>query len=265
MFDSNSYSLDNLAPVVGEVARAAGHAILEVYERADTVQVIAKADNSPVTEADFASNTVICAALAELEPFMPIISEENKAIPFEERSKYPAFWLVDPLDGTKEFLKRNGEFTVNIALVRGNTPVLGVVYAPVTDDLYVGYEQTAYVEKGGEKTKIQVPAFSLRDSRLTVVCSRSHLNEATRQYLASLNEPTTLSVGSSLKFLMVANGRAHIYPRLGPTSEWDTAAAQAVVEAAGGQVLEAETGTPLRYNKEELLNPYFIVYGQVRD
>lgn len=255
-----------LAEAVSAIAQKAGHAILEVYNKsADELAVNHKVDNSPVTEADYAANAIICSDLEKLDPQFPIVSEENKAIPFEERSAYDYYWLVDPLDGTKEFLKRNGEFTVNIALIRKDTPVFGVVYAPVPHELYVGYGDTAYVSKDGQKRQIGVSTFSSSDTGLTVVCSRTHINEATRAFMENLNNPETISVGSSLKFLMIASGRAHIYPRMSPTSEWDTAAAQAIVEAAGGSVLQYPSMKPVRYNKEILINPSFIVYGDRRD
>lgn len=256
-------SPDQLVQPVSEIARRAGQAILEVYARsADSIQIDQKADNSPVTEADHAANTIICERLAQLKPLFPILSEENKAIPFEERRQFEAYWLVDPLDGTKEFLKRNGEFTVNIALVQGTSPILGVLYAPVRDELYAGFGQTAYVERTpNQRERIQVADFFQSDHGLSVVCSRSHINESTRSYLDTLNNPETVSIGSSLKFMMVARGKAHLYPRLSPTSEWDTAAAQAIVEAAGGKVIQYDSGEPLRYNKKILINPSFIVYG----
>lgn len=258
--------LDRLAAEVAGIARRAGKAILEIYHQPDAEWgVEKKSDSSPLTRADLAANAVICEDLEALQPALPIVSEENRTVPYEQRREYEYYWLVDPLDGTKDFIKRNGEFTVNIALIHRHRPIMGVVYAPEPAELFVGYEKTAFRQKGGQREAIEADAFSLKDPGLTIVCSRNHLNEATRNYMAQFDAPQTISVGSSLKFLMVAAGRAQLYPRLGPTSEWDTAAAQAVVEAAGGRVLQLETGEPLRYNKENLLNPHFIVYGRLQD
>lgn len=246
------------------IARAAGAAILEIYHNEADFNVELKSDDSPLTKADRAANTVICKGLESLSEVFPILSEENKTIPYEERKSYPYYWLVDPLDGTKEFIKRNGEFTVNIALVHQQEPVLGVVYAPVLDEMYWAVKgEGAWLERDGKTRKLEANAFRMSDPGLKVVCSRSHLNEGTQAFIDALNTPEKVSRGSSLKFLLMAKGEAHVYPRLGPTMEWDTGAAQIVLEEAGGQVIDEETGKPLRYNKENLLNPYFIAYGQV--
>lgn len=246
------------------IARDAGAAILEIYANEADFNVEKKSDDSPLTRADRAANTVICDRLAKLPQVFPIISEENKAIPYEERKDFELFWLVDPLDGTKEFIKRNGEFTVNIALVDGQQPVFGVVYAPVLDEVYWAVKgQGAWMLKGDEKTTLHALPFQLSDPGLKVVCSRSHLNEGTQAFIDALDAPEKVSRGSSLKFLLMAKGDAHVYPRLGPTMEWDTGAAQIVLEEAGGSVIDEETKEPLRYNKENLLNPYFIAYGNL--
>lgn len=252
-------NLGELVEPAVALAKTAGDAIMEVY--ATDFDVQAKDDNSPLTQADMASHRVIDAGLRELTPDMPIISEESGLPSFEERSQWPTYWLVDPLDGTKEFVNRNGEFTVNIALIDGKRPVLGVVHVPVTGKTYTGCEGigAAVRESGGGSRSIVVAAESAQPVR--VVGSRSHRGESLDAYLQRLGEVEMLPMGSSLKFCVVAEGAADIYPRLGPTSEWDTAAAQAVVEQAGGAVLELD-GQPLAYNaKEDILNPHFLVRG----
>ncbi|HRQ88466.1 MAG TPA: 3'(2'),5'-bisphosphate nucleotidase CysQ [Bacteroidia bacterium] len=248
---------------VKRIARAAGAAILEVYGTEFAVDV--KSDDSPLTDADRRSNAVILAGLAEMAPDVPVISEETQALPYEQRRSWEQFWLVDPLDGTKEFVKRNGEFTVNIALVRGTVPVAGVVYQPVGDHLYWAVEgQGAWKSSGGASAvRLQSsPHYSELDE-VVVVASRSHLTEEVREFVASLEgegkRVEFRSAGSSLKLCLVAEGVADVYPRLGPTMEWDTAAAHAVALEAGRRVVEHGTGEALRYNKENLLNPYFIV------
>lgn len=253
-----------LAKEVVKIARQAGSAIMAIYGKED-FGVELKQDESPLTLADKASNDIICGALEKLPVRYPIVSEENKELPYEERQTFEYNWLVDPLDGTKEFIKRNGEFTVNIALIHSGAPILGVVYVPCFDETYWAVAgQGAYWEHNGETRPLQAASFSLSGPGLNVVCSRSHLNEATQAFIDKLNAPERVAKGSSLKFLILARGEAHVYPRLGPTMEWDTAAAQAVLEEAGGRVIDEETKAPLRYNKENLRNPYFIAYGNVQ-
>lgn len=248
------------------IAREAGAAILDVYQESASVEVEQKEDLSPLTIADKKSNAIICEGLEGLIEQYPIVSEENKAIPYEKRKEFDRFWLVDPLDGTKEFIKRNGEFTVNIALVEQNRPVLGVVYAPILDELYWAVkEEGAFLEKNGDRTKLSAASFHLKEHGLRVVCSRSHLNKDTQEFVDQLNEPNLVPKGSSLKFLILAKGEAHAYPRLGPTMEWDTGAAQIILEEAGGIVLNNDTRKPLDYNKENLLNPYFLAYGNLQN
>lgn len=254
----------NISESVIAIARDAGAAILDIYANEADFNVEVKSDDSPLTKADRAANKVICDGLEQLSQVFPIISEENKAIPYEERKDFERFWLVDPLDGTKEFIKRNGEFTVNIALVEGQQPIFGVVYAPVLDEVYWAIKgQGAWMMKGTDKTTLEALSFKMTDPGLKVVCSRSHLNEGTQAFIDALDTPEKVSKGSSLKFLLMAKGDAHVYPRLGPTMEWDTGAAQIVLEEAGGSVIDEETKEPLRYNKENLLNPYFIAYGNL--
>ena len=254
--------MKQLAAKIVEIAKSAGDAILEIYQKEEDFGIEQKADTSPLTIADQRSNAVICAGLKQLQFKFPIVSEENKQIPYEERKDYPYYWLVDPLDGTKEFIKRNGEFTVNIALIHDQLPVLGVVYAPVLEEMYWAIkDEGAWLEKRGELTRLKGHPFSLQDKGLKVVCSRSHLNDATKAFVDQLKEPALVAQGSSLKFLVLAKGDAHLYPRLGPTMEWDTGAAQIILEEAGGSVIDEQTNKPLLYNKENLLNPYFIAYA----
>lgn len=232
---------------------------MEIYNGEITVEI--KDDKSPLTAADKASHAVIVAGLQELTPDIPVLSEEGKDIPYEVRRNWRRFWLVDPLDGTKEFIKRNGEFTVNIALIEGQESVLGVVYVPAQDKMFWGGRgQGAWCREGqGEAVAIQVRKAD-PEKGLTVVMSRSHPSPELEEYLKDIKVADALPVGSSLKLCAVAEGRADLYPRLGPTMEWDTAAGHAVVEGAGGTVKTPE-GMPLLYNKENLLNPFFIVEG----
>lgn len=249
-----------------EIARAAGAAIMDIYHNASDMEIQSKDDNSPLTKADKAANAIICDGLEKLSLQFPIISEENKAVPYELRKDYQQFWLVDPLDGTKEFIKRNGEFTVNIALVEDGRPVLGVVYAPDPQKMYYALKgHGAHYLHESEQRKLSANSFTMTDPDLGVVCSRSHLNDETQAFIDRLDNPEKVSKGSSLKFLILAEGGAHLYPRLAPTMEWDTGAAQIILEEAGGKVLRADDKNPLVYNKENLLNPYFIAYGNTSD
>jgi 3'(2'), 5'-bisphosphate nucleotidase len=243
------------------IARRAGAEAMAIYDGEHQVEF--KDDRSPLTAADRAAHAAIVAGLAALEPRLPILSEEGRAIPYAERRAWSRFWLVDPLDGTKEFIKRNGEFTVNIALIENGAPVLGVVYAPALDRLYCGaVGEGAFVCSGtGHRDPVRVRSADPA-AGLTVVMSRSHPSPELDDFLRDIKVADALPVGSSLKFCAVAEGQADLYPRLGPTMEWDTAAGQAVVEAAGGRVLALD-GSPLRYNKAELLNPHFIVRGRL--
>ena len=248
---------------VKELVQKAGAAIMKIYDNASNITTLKKDDDSPLTIADCTANELICAGLERLDNPYPIISEENKMIPYEERKGYSYCWLVDPLDGTKEFIKRNGEFTVNIALIHNREVVMGLVYAPSLDELYWAAKgEGAFQLKKKTRTRLEVATFSWKDQGLNVVCSRSHLNEATQNIVADLDAPNLVPRGSSLKFLTLAKGEAHIYPRLAPTMEWDTAAAQVIVEEAGGFVYDCITKKPLKYNKKNLLNPHFIAVGK---
>jgi 3'(2'), 5'-bisphosphate nucleotidase len=233
--------------------------IMNVYNSAD-FQVEAKGDHSPLTLADKKSHETIVQFLKATQ--LPILSEEGKNIPFEERKNWTRFWLVDPLDGTKEFIKRNGEFTVNIALIENNKPVLGVVAVPVTGHIFYGAkEYGAFLKQGNTMTTLESSStIDLNKTGIRVVASRSHLNEETAQFIQSLHQPVLVSKGSSLKFLMLAIGEADVYPRFAPTMEWDTAAAHAIVNQLGIKVLQQNSTEELGYNKENLLNPSFICY-----
>jgi 3'(2'), 5'-bisphosphate nucleotidase len=247
-----------LANVV-KLAQQAGDAILSVY--GEQFEVTHKTDQSPLTVADLRSHEIISKGLRALTPELPVLSEEAADISYEQRQKWTRYWLVDPLDGTKEFVSRNGEFTVNIALIEDHVPVLGVVHVPVTSTTYTGAVGIGAIKQvdaqAAEPLRVRSPA----DSPLRIVGSRSHRGDTLDQYLPKLAPYELVAVGSSLKFCLIAEGSADFYPRFGPTSEWDTAAAQAVVEAAGGLVVKTN-GERLRYNtKADLLNPHFLVYG----
>jgi 3'(2'), 5'-bisphosphate nucleotidase len=241
------------------IARGAGASIMEIYARDDHGTTL-KDDASPLTLADQASHHAIVAGLEQIEPRLPILSEESEAASPEERAGWNRFWLVDPLDGTKEFIERNGEFTVNIALIDAGRPVLGVVYAPVLDLLYVAAEgQGAFKSVGGSALE-RISVSDFRSDGLRVVASRSHAGELMPRFLALAGDPECVSKGSSLKLCLVADGSANLYPRFGPTMEWDVAAAHAIVVEAGGRVVDPD-GVPLHYNKADLHNPWFIVEG----
>jgi 3'(2'), 5'-bisphosphate nucleotidase len=252
-----------ITPVIN-IIKAASEAVLEVYNATEGIEVQNKSDNSPLTLADQRANDIIVKGLNGLEFKFPILSEENKAIPFKERSKFEYYWLVDPLDGTKEFIKRNGEFTVNIALIRKNQPVLGVVSVPVQNKIYWGIKgKGAYLLENGEERQLKANQFRMSDEALRVVTSRSHLNDATKKYVAQMNAPQFVPMGSSLKFLIIAEGKADVYPRYGLCMEWDTGAAHIILNEAGGKITQTDSSNTLIYNKESLLNPFFIAYGKV--
>ena len=243
------------------LAAEASERILEIYATAFGVST--KDDDSPLTAADLVAHHAISTGLRRLTPEIPILSEESAAVPFAERAQWRRYWLVDPLDGTKEFIKRNGEFTVNIALIEDHEPVLGVVRVPVSGLCYFASRGRGAFRQEPDQPPQPITVRPLcAGEPVRVVGSKTHGGEGLRAFVAALGEHHLVTIGSSLKFCQVAEGAADVYPRLGLTSEWDTAAAQAIVEAAGGQVVSAETGKPLRYNtRESLLNPYFVVYG----
>ena len=254
-----------MLPAVVALCKLAGAAILDIYHSGEVV-VSHKDDTSPLTAADLAAHKVLTAGLQALTPDLPVLSEESASVPWSERQEWSRYRLVDPLDGTKEFIKRNGEFTVNVALIDAGVPVLGVVYVPVLNWCYAGVlGQGASVEKDGHTTPIHVAPLPAHHPRLRVVASRSHGSEQVEEWLARIERDfpqlELLSMGSSLKICLVAEGKADIYPRLAPTCEWDTAAAQAVLEAAGGMLVDID-GNAYRYNrKPEMLNPHFFAVG----
>jgi 3''(2''),5''-bisphosphate nucleotidase, bacterial len=245
-------------PVI-ELAHEAGQRILKIYDT--DFDVTHKDDNSPLTKADLASHSTIVAGLNLLTPDIPILSEESADIPFTERSRWVLYWLIDPLDGTREFVKRNGEFTVNIALIHNGCPILGVVHVPVSGVSYYGCGGQGAFKRLPNALAQPIHVRKLTGGTVKVVGSRSHQGDSLNTFLTNLGDYELISMGSALKFCLIAEGRADIYPRLGLTSEWDTAAAQCVVEQAGGHVT-ATTMQPLRYNtKESLINPHFFVFG----
>tara|TARA_B110000003_G_scaffold42925_1_gene40349 strand:+ start:2138 stop:2947 length:810 start_codon:yes stop_codon:yes gene_type:complete len=248
---------NQLIKPLSEIASSAGEAILDIYN--SNFQVTTKNDQSPLTQADLSSHHIIVDGLKNITPNIPIISEENPLQSFDERKKWQEYWIIDPLDGTKEFVKKNGEFTVNIALIRNHKAVLGIVHVPVTQKTYIGCEgEGAQMFSPTQKPK-QISVSNKINQALRIVGSRSHRDESLDKFLAQIDKFEIKPVGSSLKFCLIAEGTADIYPRFGPTSEWDTAAAQAVVEQAGGLVLKVN-GDPLLYNtKENILNPNFVV------
>jgi len=261
-------------------ALAAGKAILEVYGSAE-MGVEKKADDSPLTLADQRAHEIIMADIGGFG--IPILSEEGRNIPYEERRHWPRMWIVDPLDGTKEFIKRNGEFTVNIALVEGGIPTMGVIYLPATDTLYFAdRELDAFImdnchpggigeKKPGKMDNLEslvenafrIPLERDKDRPFTIMGSRSHATPELEEYVETMRQNhgcvDFISAGSSLKICRVAEGRADLYPRLGPTMEWDTAAGQAIAVTSGARVVRHDDGKPLTYNKENLLNPWFVV------
>ena len=225
-------------------------------------EVRKKTDKSPLTNADLASHNVICTELARLTPEIPVLSEEAAQLPYSTRKSWDQYWLVDPLDGTREFIKHNGEFTVNIALVREGYPVLGVIYAPVKGLCYYATQNEGTYKQSNDTRDIRIRAKASKADSLVVAGSRSHGNQRQQEFIRKMgNQVETIAIGSSLKFCLVADGTADIYARFGPTSEWDTAAGQCIVEGAGGRV--TDTGfTRLRYNtRDSLINPAFLVFS----
>jgi 3'(2'), 5'-bisphosphate nucleotidase len=255
-------NLKELIEPLKRICTDAGEEIMQVYASFGPNEVEYKADNSPLTLADKKAHNIIVAGLKKLTPDIQIISEEHKNLEYAERRDLEFVWCVDPLDGTKEFVKKNGEFTVNIALIKNQRSILGVVGIPAQKRLAWAYQGGgAYLEDEQGIQKLQAPTFTDADHGLRIVASRSHLNEATKNFAAGFDGATFVSSGSSLKFLLIAECKADIYPRLAPTMEWDTAAAHCILEESGGQVLNDEDKLPLRYNKENLLNPHFIAFG----
>jgi 3'(2'), 5'-bisphosphate nucleotidase len=252
-------NLKDLLPELVTLSRAAGREILAVYN--SNFEVQHKADQSPLTQADLRAHTTLVNGLQALTPHIPILSEEASEIPYGERSRWSSHWLVDPLDGTREFVSRNGEFTVNVALIEQHRPVLGVVHVPTQDVTFSGLQQLGAFKQIAAASPIRIQTQRPATQPLRIVSSRSHAAERADEYQRILGPYTLVKVGSSLKFCIVAEGAADLYPRFGNTSEWDTAAGQAVLEAAGGIVVDLQ-GRSLRYNtRAELLNPHFIAFA----
>ncbi|MDO3382768.1 3'(2'),5'-bisphosphate nucleotidase CysQ [Gilvimarinus algae] len=244
---------------VVEVARQAGDRIMDIYQRDFAVEE--KADRSPLTEADLAAHQHIQQSLSALTPHIPILSEESGGIDWETRRHWSEYWLVDPLDGTKEFIKKNGEFTVNIALVKNGQPIWGVVLAPALGWAYFGGTAVggSVKQAAGVEQAISVAVLPKSKNGWCIIGSRSHQSDAFSAFISQFDQPEITAMGSSLKICLIAEGRAHLYPRLGPTCEWDTAAAHAVLNGAGGKIVSADDHRVLRYNAQEsLLNPFFI-------
>ncbi|NOZ52398.1 MAG: 3'(2'),5'-bisphosphate nucleotidase CysQ [Gammaproteobacteria bacterium] len=254
-----NYDVNNLVKHVIAIAVEASEKIMAVYSTEFTVAT--KEDDTPVTKADMLAHDVIMHGLRQLCPAFPVLSEESGKIPYHERANWETYWLVDPLDGTREFVNRNGEFTVNIALINQHKPVLGVIYTPVTHTCYYAGKNLGAFKLSADKTLTTLKTRKKSKDKTIVAGSRSHRGASLEEFLEKIGEYNILSLGSSLKSCLVAEGEVDIYPRLGPTSEWDTAAAQCIVEQAGGLLLDL-TMQPMRYNtKDSLLNPHFIVIG----
>ncbi len=246
-----------ILPEIINIAEDAGRSILRIYSLSD-FGIVMKINDSPLTLADTAAHEAIVRSLNRLTPDWPVLSEESKSVPYNIRKEWKTFWMVDPLDGTKEFIKRNGEFTVNIALIKGNVPVMGVVHAPVKQLTYFAEDrQGAFKSIAGAKAE-RIQTDKKPKGVLKVVISRDHIGGEMEAFLKTLEHYEAVHVGSSLKFCLVAEGQAHLYPRFWPCMEWDTAAAECVVREAGGSVKDL-SGNNLKYNKPDLLNPYFIV------
>ena len=240
------------------ISKEAGKEILSIYDKTD-LGVTYKDDRSPLTLADKASNNVIEESLKTLTPDIPILSEEGKNVDYSQRKKWDLFWLIDPLDGTKEFIKRNGEFTVNIALICKGEPILGVVYVPVLDTAWYGIINEGSYKSLKNESPIKINVIK-PDHTVKIVTSRSHANNPKLHiFLKDYPNHELIKMGSSIKICLVADGTAHMYPRLGPTMEWDTAAAHAVVKYAGGNIYDLNSNNQLMYNKSNLLNPEFLV------
>lgn len=239
---------------IKDIAYKAGQAVLCIYD--DVYESIVKYDGSPLTYADTVSNEIICSHLKMLTPSIPILSEENQIIPYHERREWDYFWCIDPLDGTKEFINKNGEFTINIALIYKNEPILGVVYAPALVTMYWAQKGCGAFVNGNKK----LPLKSKKEN-FTIASSKSHKTLETKKFIEKIDtkkRKTIVSMGSSAKMCCVADGSVDIYPRLGDTMEWDTAAADIIVREAGGSIQQWDTDEPLLYNKENLKNPWFV-------
>ena len=251
---------NDMIKVASEAALMAGEEIMKIYNDSEFIDFKKKKDNSPLTKADRASHNIISKILKNTK--IEIISEEKKIAEFDKRKKWKYYWLVDPLDGTKEFIKKNGEFTVNIALIKNNIPYIGIVYCPTFKTLYWNDPKTgSYKKHINNVIKLKKrEEINFKDPNLRVVTSRSHMNEETEGFLTKLNKPQIVPVGSSLKILFLAENNADIYPRYGPTMEWDTAAAHAIANGSNVKLFKSNDKSEISYNKKNLLNPFFLAY-----
>ena len=238
-----------------KISKNAGDAIMDIYESEFDVNF--KSDQSPLTKADIVSNKIISDSLYKLNPKIPILSEESSHISFNERSSWDEYWLIDPLDGTKEFINKNGEFTTNIALIKKNKPIFGIIHVPATKETYWGSKTEGSFYIKGNDQKIKLCVETRMRSKVRIVASRSHPSRMLDILLEEIGEYEIITKGSSLKLCLIAKGEADIYPRLGPTSEWDIAAGQAVLENAGGLMSDLQNKS-IVYNKKDIINPYFI-------
>jgi 3'(2'), 5'-bisphosphate nucleotidase len=250
---------------ISSLLTEAGTAVMKIYESADIRYNTAyKKDNSPVTDADLMSNNIISAGLLDNFPDIPIISEESDLNSYHERKKWEYAWLLDPLDGTKEFINRSDEFSINLALIKNGAPVAGFIYLPVFKILYYAIQGSGAFEVFENQTNsISVNTFSLDQKGLRIVASRSEMDSFTRSYIEILDTPEIINLGSALKFISIAKGDADYYPRMIHIMEWDTAAGQIIIEEAGGTLVQADSGLPLTYNKSTMINPYFIASGKI--
>jgi 3'(2'), 5'-bisphosphate nucleotidase len=255
-----SLKLQRLLPHIVSLAHKAGEAVMEIYSQAEIVATYKEFD-SPLTCADVTSHEIILKELSALTAPVPVLSEESRAVPYDTRREWRTFWLIDPLDGTKEFIQRNGEFTVNIALVEDGQPILGVVHAPAINVTYFAAAGVGAFKQMAQTRTTAIAVGECKPGRLKVVVSRSHPTKELEKLLDRIGPHECIGMGSSLKICLVAEGEAHLYPRLGPTMEWDTAAAHCVVEMAGGAITDL-SGQALRYNKFDMHNPDFIVAGR---
>ena len=260
----NNKQLAELVNPVCEISQQAGSKIMKIYQEGFDIEE--KNDRSPLTSADLASHRLITKSLKELTPNIPVLSEESSEIPYSERSAWENYWLIDPLDGTREFIKRNGEFTVNIALITNQVAILGVVYIPVQDIYYFASKENGSFKKEQNQPASRISTRNSTPNDKPVICgSRSHAGKSLQALLDEIGDYELISMGSSIKTCLVAERAADIYPRFGPTSEWDTAAAHCIVDEAGGILVDTSLN-PLRYNtKDSLLNPSFIVIGNLND
>ncbi len=247
-----------------KILHDAGKVIMQYYID-DNYNAQKKSDNSPITSADLDSDKIITSGLRKLFPYTPIISEESGSHDYNDRKNHKELWLLDPLDGTREFVNKTGDFSINLALINDQKPILGIIYIPLTHEVYVGLKgKGSYrISSKGEKRNLSVNSFSLSQPGVRIVTSRHHLDQHTQHSINQLNNPKIIAAGGALKFLKIASGEADYYPRMISIMEWDTAAGQIIIEEAGGQLIDIETSKPLIYNKPNLKNPYFLASGKI--